>query len=62
MLYVNPYISDSKFCLFSFLVKKLPDTLKKNDQTLYKVTCSGNCFGVNIVLKVKSGDADLYAR
>ena len=50
------------FILYSFLVKILPDTLKKNDQTLYKVTCSGNCFGVNIVLKVKSGDADLYAR
>ena len=41
---------------------KLPDTLQKDDQTVYKVTCFGSCDGIDIRLKVTSGDADLYAR
>jgi len=41
---------------------KLPDALKKDNQTEYKVTCLGSCWNINIKLKVESGDADLYAR
>merc|ERR1712008_388752 len=40
---------------------KLPDTLVKDDETVYKVTCLGSCWNINIKLAVESGDADLYA-
>lgn len=44
------------------ITKKLPDTLEKNDQTIYEVNCLGSCRIISITLKVKTGDADLYAR
>jgi len=44
------------------ITKKLPDTLGKNDQTVYKVECLGSCRLFEIALKVDTGDADLYIR
>ena len=47
---------------YQLLAKKLPDTLGKDNQTVYKVECLGSCRLFDIALKVDTGDADLYIR